>query len=606
MFKKVMSWFLLLSAICPVPASLIPIFGISWGYLPSAFAVSPGDVVVNEIMWMGTAASSYDEWIELYNTTDQDINLTDWVLKSADGTPQIILASTITAQGYCILERTDDLVIKDIPADKIYSGALSDTGESLILTDSYSIEIDSVPCSSGWFAGAKAPYYSMERINPAESGWLKTNWGNNNGVIINGTDANEASLFATPQAQNSIYYDGTREEEQTPDIPVVEHKIRITEVAFAAPTDWAELYNYGDMAVDISGLMLTDLDGIDSRLADKTTMLAPGQYAVVYWDEAGADETDEAGDLNGNRVVDLYLADTGLSATDDEVALMSSPSGGQYIDAVCWSTGTGEFASSEDKDLNLLVDNEQWVIAGDTVTKNDCWIESSVVKSDQSIGRIAPTTVDTNTKNDWCLFKLATAGIDNPSPVSPQVTLAFDPPPPFKEGQVKVSLHIETLNSIVEAPRLTFSEDNGDVKEIILSRNDQNWQGILEISQVEYARAIILKYEVTDNARNSCEQEITYLGLAYVPPEYGEKLYCYPNPWVRSSGLNLKFSNIGEIESLIKIFTLNGEQVKALSGRDEIYWDGTNENGEKVAAGIYIYYLENTQCVKKGKVAIVR
>jgi hypothetical protein len=31
-------------------------------------AASPGDVVINEAMWMG--ASSYlDEWIELYNTT---------------------------------------------------------------------------------------------------------------------------------------------------------------------------------------------------------------------------------------------------------------------------------------------------------------------------------------------------------------------------------------------------------------------------------------------------------------------------------------------------------------------------------------------------------
>ena len=41
---------------------------------------SYGDVVINEVGWMGTAASSADEWIELYNTTDHPITLTNWRL----------------------------------------------------------------------------------------------------------------------------------------------------------------------------------------------------------------------------------------------------------------------------------------------------------------------------------------------------------------------------------------------------------------------------------------------------------------------------------------------------------------------------------------------
>ncbi|MDD5756167.1 MAG: lamin tail domain-containing protein, partial [bacterium] len=595
-----------LSVICPVPASLIPIPGISWGYPLSAFAVSPGDVVINEIMWMGTEASSYDEWIELYNTTGQDIDLTNWTLKSVDGTPQIVLASTITANGYCILERTDDLVIQDIPADKIYRGALSDTGESLVLTDSYDIEIDSVPCSSGWFAGAKVPNYSMERINPVESGWLAANWGNNNGLTSNGIDANNTALFATPKAQNSIYYDGMIGEDDPSVGPMADFPVRITEVAFAAATDWVEVYNYGATAVDISGLMLTDLDGIDSRLANAKTMLAPGRYAVVYWDETGVDETDEAGDINSNKVIDLYIADTGLSATDDEVVLMSAPSGGQYIDAVCWSNGFGEFASSEDKDLRLLADHDQWVIAGDTVTKSDCWTDSSKVKSDQSIGRMTVTAADTNAKSDWQIFQLPTPGQDNPTFAPPLVALTFDPPPPFKAGQVKITLQIEASYPIVEVPQAAFKEGPDDFQDIILSGTGKFWQGAFEITQFEEEKNITLRYKVIDQAKNSSEQEIIYLGLAYVPPEYGEQMYCYPNPWTRSSAAILKFSNIGEAESTIKIFTLNGEQVKILTGLGELYWDGTNENGAKVAAGIYIYYMENSQCVKRGKIAILK
>ncbi len=591
MTKKLFILFFLLSVRCPLSAVL---------------AASPGDVVINELMWMGTAASSSDEWVELYNNTDQDIDLTNWTLKSEDGTPLMILTSTITAKGYYLLERTDDNTIKDIAADKIYSGALSDTGESLVLFDSYTVVMDSAPCSSGWFAGAKAPNYSMERMNPKESGWLTANWGNNNGIAMNGLDANSAPVFATPKAKNSVYYDGAIGDDNDPGNPAVDYQIRITEVAFAASIDWVELYNYGETAVDIANFMLTDLDGTDTRIAAQKTTLAPGKYAVVFWDDTGLDETDDSGDLNNNGFVDLYVNDTGLSATDDELVLMSASSGGQFIDAVCWSTGLGEFSSSEDKDVKLLADNGQWSIAGDTVTKSDCWSDASKVTSGQAIGRLAPAMPDTDSKNDWYLFKWPTPGQDNPSLTPPGITLLFDPEPPFKDGQVKISLHIETVNSIIETPQLSFSEGAGGFQDIALNGEDKNWQGIFEISQDETERTISLKYKVIDHAKNSVEQELMYLGLAYVPPEYGERMYCFPNPWVMNSGQPLKFSNLGIDESAIKIFTLHGELVKKLTGQGDAYWDGTNENGEKVAAGIYIYCLENSQIVKKGKFAVLK
>ncbi|MCD6334669.1 MAG: lamin tail domain-containing protein, partial [Candidatus Latescibacteria bacterium] len=41
-------------------------------------AAASGDVVINELMWMGSTASSADEWIELRNTTDSEILLSGW------------------------------------------------------------------------------------------------------------------------------------------------------------------------------------------------------------------------------------------------------------------------------------------------------------------------------------------------------------------------------------------------------------------------------------------------------------------------------------------------------------------------------------------------
>ena len=64
---------------------------------------NPGDVVINEIAWGGSAASSADEWIELYNTTGQLVALTDWSLVSLDGTPAISLTGVIQPNGFFLL-----------------------------------------------------------------------------------------------------------------------------------------------------------------------------------------------------------------------------------------------------------------------------------------------------------------------------------------------------------------------------------------------------------------------------------------------------------------------------------------------------------------------
>src|SRR5512138_1594589 len=57
------------------------------------FAANALDVVINEVAWAGTAASTNDEWIELYNTTATAIDLTNWTLNAKDGSPAITIPS---------------------------------------------------------------------------------------------------------------------------------------------------------------------------------------------------------------------------------------------------------------------------------------------------------------------------------------------------------------------------------------------------------------------------------------------------------------------------------------------------------------------------------
>jgi len=165
-------------------------------------------IVINEIAWAGTAANSADEWIELYNHGDQPIDLTQWTLKAADGAPNITLNGTISAHGYFLLERTEDDTVSDIPADQIYTGAMSNSGESITLKDNSGFVVDTANIGVGYWPGGRdgsgtPPYASMERIDP-NSADSPSNWGTNNGVIRYGEDAKGNPINGTPKSANSI------------------------------------------------------------------------------------------------------------------------------------------------------------------------------------------------------------------------------------------------------------------------------------------------------------------------------------------------------------------------------------------------------------------
>jgi len=82
----------------------------------------------------------------------------------------------------------------------------------------------------------------------------------------------------------------------------------------------------------------------------------------------------------------------------------------------------------------------------------------------------------------------------------------------------------------------------------------------------------------------------------------------YPNPWRsdRHSGKQVIFDNLPS-QTTVKIFTASGHLVKELNGTGTIPWNLTNEKGDKVASGVYIYLVTDGQGNKaKGKVALVR
>lgn len=134
---------------------------------------SPLALVINEIAWMGSVQSPNHEWLELFNNTTSTVDLTGWILKAQDGTPTIALSGLLEAKGYFLLERTSDESIQEVNADNIYTGALNNTGEVLMLTDPGGNEIDRV---SAWYAGNNTTKDTMQRVDTLKAGDIPSQW----------------------------------------------------------------------------------------------------------------------------------------------------------------------------------------------------------------------------------------------------------------------------------------------------------------------------------------------------------------------------------------------------------------------------------------------
>ena len=129
-------------------------------------------VLFNELAWMGMQTSVNDEWLELRNAGSQKINLAGWRVLSDDENIEIIFedSEAVSANGFYLLERTDDNSIPNIKADAIYKGSLSNSGAWLKLFDNECNLIDEVNASAGWPAGDNGTKKTMER-NETDLNW---------------------------------------------------------------------------------------------------------------------------------------------------------------------------------------------------------------------------------------------------------------------------------------------------------------------------------------------------------------------------------------------------------------------------------------------------
>jgi hypothetical protein len=262
----------------------------------------PGDVVINEIAWSGTTAESADEWIELANATDHPVALVDWGLVALDGSPAFSLTGVIPANGFFLMEQTDDDSVAGITADLIYNGSLGDKGETLRLVDAGEQLIDTANISGGgWPAGSGAPEHrSMERINPRAPDGPGA-WVSNSADIRNGHDVLGNPINGTPGQPNSSTY------------PVHPGEVVINEIAWAGTQadpagEWIELFNRTASVADVTGWQLAAADGVPA-ITLAGTIAAEGYYLIER------DDDSTVGDVTADLVAPFNgdLSDAGES-----------------------------------------------------------------------------------------------------------------------------------------------------------------------------------------------------------------------------------------------------------------------------------------------------
>ena len=204
-----------------------------------------GSVIINEIAWMGTEASYNDEWIELYNNSDNNISLDGWILKADDGSPEINLSGIIPAKGFFLLERTDDDSNLNKIANLIYTGSLSNSGENLRLYNNSGEIIDEILNQDGWVGGDNTTKETMKRTNSEQQ-------------------ANVEVGFSDPEITEDGKTTPLRPETKS---PIIHPKNIVINEVLPSPegpdseNEWIELYNQNDFEVDLNNWIIKDTIG---------------------------------------------------------------------------------------------------------------------------------------------------------------------------------------------------------------------------------------------------------------------------------------------------------------------------------------------------------
>lgn len=161
-----------------------------------------GNVIINEILYQRESADS-QEFIELYNRTNRNFDLSNWTLSDATGSTAIPEGTELRGGEYLVL--TDLQIFADEVQNGVYlSGfpSLNDDEDAVVIKNEDGITIDSLFYNETW--GGNEPGVSLERKDPESASNDASNWASNEG---SGSSAGvQSSVFEPDETPPQILF----------------------------------------------------------------------------------------------------------------------------------------------------------------------------------------------------------------------------------------------------------------------------------------------------------------------------------------------------------------------------------------------------------------
>ncbi|MCB0728166.1 MAG: lamin tail domain-containing protein [Ignavibacteriae bacterium] len=178
----------------------------------SSNASGSGGVVINEIMYDPGIGKS--EWLEIFNSSGQSVNLKKWKYKETVTTITLSDSDLYLNPGDYFIFAKDSSIFNSFenlknlsPGQHLkFSGSLSlsNTGEYISITDSLNNVIDELTYDPAWnnpeFPDTKG--ISLERINPAFNSKERSNWSSCTD-FRGGTPGLKNSIYTFNQSSNA-------------------------------------------------------------------------------------------------------------------------------------------------------------------------------------------------------------------------------------------------------------------------------------------------------------------------------------------------------------------------------------------------------------------
>jgi hypothetical protein len=276
------------------------------------------------------------------------------------------------------------------------------------------------------------------------------------------------------------------------------------------------------------------------------------------------------------------------------------------------------------------------IYAGTQVVANGRWSAEFIVPKDISYrndrGKIINYFFNTGNHGSGIHRAFFVGGIDPNAPIDsigPDISLFLNNRS-FRSGDI-VNKNFKLIADLFDESGINTTGTIGHKIEGILDGNENNKydltnfyvsdstykSGSLEYDFIDIAEGRhVLRLKVWDTYNNSSEAEIEFT-VSDASALNVMNVYNFPNPFRDNTTFTFQHNFPNPVDVKIKIYTVAGRLIKEISQPQvadkfvTIFWPGTDEDGEILGNGVYIYKLivetgDGQAITNIGKLAVLK